>query len=54
MEGKVAILVDGTPIVMTVPTTFVSFMQTAEDYYQRADVGTLVRMLRYFCIFISL
>ncbi|MEK4185596.1 spore germination protein [Paenibacillus sp. FSL L8-0494] len=54
MEGKVAILVDGTPIVMTVPTLFVSFMQTAEDYYQRADVSTLVRMLRYFSIFISL
>ncbi|MEK3985943.1 spore germination protein [Paenibacillus sp. FSL K6-3166] len=54
MEGKVAILVDGTPIVMTVPTLFVSFMQTAEDYYQRADVSTLVRMLRYFSIFVSL
>lgn len=54
LEGKVAILVDGTPIVMTVPTTFVSFMQTAEDYYQRADVSTLLRILRYFSIFISL
>lgn len=54
MEGKVAILVDGTPIVMTVPTLFVSFMQTAEDYYQRADVSTLVRLLRYFSIFVSL
>ena len=54
LEGKVAILVDGTPIVLVVPTMLVSFIQAAEDYYQRADISSLIRMLRYICIFISL
>ncbi|MGF7049604.1 spore germination protein KA [Paenibacillus sp. DS2015] len=54
LEGKVAILVDGTPIVLVVPTMLISFLQAAEDYYQRADVSTLIRMLRFLTIFISL
>ncbi|WMX55234.1 spore germination protein [Peribacillus sp. R9-11] len=54
LEGKVAILVDGTPIVLVVPALFVSFVQSAEDYYQRADIATLIRLLRFFTIFIAL
>ena len=54
LEGKVAILVDGTPIVLVVPALFVSFIQAAEDYYQRADISTLIRLLRFLSIFIAL
>ncbi|MGN7396700.1 spore germination protein [Peribacillus frigoritolerans] len=54
LEGKVAILVDGTPIVLVVPALFVSFIHSAEDYYQRADISTLIRLLRFFSIFIAL
>ena len=54
LEGKVAILVDGTPIVLVVPALFISFVQAAEDYYQRADISTLIRFLRFFTIFIAL
>ncbi|AXN38551.1 spore germination protein [Peribacillus butanolivorans] len=54
LEGKVAILVDGTPIVLVVPALFVSFVQSAEDYYQRADIATLIRLLRFFTIIIAL
>jgi spore germination protein KA len=54
LEGKVAILVDGTPFVLVVPALFVSFLHAAEDYYQRADISTLVRILRYVGIFITL
>ncbi|MFD4931327.1 spore germination protein [Peribacillus butanolivorans] len=54
LEGKVAILVDGTPIVLVVPALFVSFIHSAEDYYQRADIATLIRLLRFFTIFIAL
>ncbi|WP_232696502.1 spore germination protein [Brevibacillus daliensis] len=54
LEGKVAILVDGTPIVLVAPALFVSFIQSAEDYYQRADISTLIRLLRFFSIFIAL
>ncbi|MFD2442841.1 spore germination protein [Bacillus sp. CGMCC 1.16607] len=54
LEGKVAILVDGTPIVLVVPALFVSFIHAAEDYYQRSDISTLIRLLRYLSIFIAL
>ncbi|AOZ92159.1 spore germination protein [Paenibacillus crassostreae] len=54
LEGRIAILVDGTPIVLVVPITIVNFLQAAEDYYQRADISTLIRLLRFLSIFISL
>lgn len=54
LEGRVAILVNGTPFVLLVPALFVQFFQSSEDYYQRADFATLIRILRYICFFISL
>ncbi|OAS15795.1 spore germination protein [Paenibacillus oryzisoli] len=54
LEGKVAILVDGTPVVLIVPALFVSFLQAAEDYYQRWDISTLLRILRYTSFLIAL
>nr|WP_281280436.1 spore germination protein [Paenibacillus koleovorans] len=47
-------VVDGTPFVLLVPALFVQFMQSAEDYYQRAEFASLIRILRYVCLFISL
>ncbi|MBD2869893.1 spore germination protein [Paenibacillus arenilitoris] len=54
LEGRVAILVDGTPFVLIVPTLFISFFQTAEDYYQRADISTLLRFIRFISLFIAM
>lgn len=54
LEGRVAILVDGTPYVLIVPALFGQFYQAAEDYYQRADIGTLIRLLRYISLAIAL
>ena len=33
MEGRVAILVDGTPWVLIVPAVFIQFLTTVGDYY---------------------
>ncbi|WP_394236218.1 spore germination protein [Niallia oryzisoli] len=54
LEGRIAIIVDGTPFVLLVPALFIHSFQSAEDYYQRADISTLLRILRYICFFISL
>ncbi|WP_090821183.1 spore germination protein [Paenibacillus sp. yr247] len=54
LEGKIAILIDGTPMVLIAPALFVSFFNASEDYYQRADISTIIRFLRYIAIFISL
>jgi spore germination protein KA len=53
LEGRVAILVDGTPFVLLVPALFVQFIQSAEDYYQRADIAILLRIIRYLALFIT-
>lgn len=53
LEGKIAILVEGTPNVLIVPAPFVSFLQSPEDYYQRADFSSVLRLLRYLSAFIS-
>lgn len=54
LEGRIAILVEGTPFVLIVPALFAQFFQSSEDYYQRGDFASLVRLLRYVCFLISL
>jgi len=54
LEGRIVIIVDGTPFVLIAPAVFVQFFQASEDYYQRADISTLLRMLRFFCLFLAL
>nr|WP_094603384.1 spore germination protein [Sporomusa silvacetica] len=47
LEGRVAILVDGTPFALIVPTIMVQFWQSSEDYYERYPVTWLVRLIRF-------
>ncbi|MFC5446940.1 spore germination protein [Paenibacillus aestuarii] len=54
LEGRVVILVDGTPSVLIAPVTFYSLLQSAEDYYQRYSFSTAIRWLRYAALVISL
>ncbi|WP_405078655.1 spore germination protein [Paenibacillus chitinolyticus] len=54
LEGRVAILVDGTPVVLVVPAIFAEFLQASEDYYQRADFATFIRIIRYCSLGITL
>ncbi|MFJ8236120.1 spore germination protein [Ureibacillus sp. NPDC094379] len=54
LQGKVAILVDGSPFALIAPVTFGDALQSIEDYSQRWMIGTLLRLLRYLAIFISL
>ncbi|MEK5431692.1 spore germination protein [Lysinibacillus sp. FSL R7-0073] len=54
LDGKIAILVDGTPFVLVVPALFTSFLQSAEDYYQHWMISSLIRILRFFGISLAL
>lgn len=54
LEGRIIIMVDGTPFVLIVPALFIEFFQSSEDYYQRADISTLLRLLRFLCLFLAL
>ena len=54
LEGRVAILVDGTPFALTVPVLFMESLQFPEDYYERALIASAVRLLRLFSMFATL
>lgn len=54
LEGRIAILVDGTPFVLIVPALFFQYFQSAEDYYERSIIGSIIRLLRHLAFAISL
>ncbi|WP_336077955.1 spore germination protein [Paenibacillus sp. 203] len=54
LEGRIAILLDGTPFALIVPVTFSMLLQSPEDYYERWIPGTLLRLLRFSGAFIAL
>ncbi|GAJ41774.1 spore germination protein [Saccharococcus caldoxylosilyticus] len=54
LEGRVAILQDGTPFVLVVPVSFYSLLQSSEDYYERSLISTATRWLRYAFLLVSL
>jgi len=47
LEGQIAIIVDGTPFVLLAPVTFNRFFQSSEDYYQRFDIASFLRLIRF-------
>jgi len=53
LEGRVAILTDGTPFVLTVPYLFIEAFQSSEDYYSRPFYASIVRMLRFTAYLLS-
>lgn len=54
LEGRVAILVEGTPFALIVPVTFSMLLQSPEDYFERWMPGSLLRTLRFFASFLAL
>lgn len=54
LEGRIAILVDGTPFAITAPALFIEFFQAADDYYFRFDISTGIRFLRILAFFTAL
>jgi len=54
LEGRIVIVVDNTPFVLIVPAIFASFYQASDDYYQRWEISSFVRILRYIAGFIAI
>lgn len=54
LEGRLAVFVDGTPIVLTVPMVFIESFQSSEDYYSRPYYSSIVRMLRFGAFLITI
>ncbi|SET42278.1 spore germination protein [Natronincola peptidivorans] len=53
LEGRVAIIVDGTPFVLVAPATFAMFLNSADDYFERAIITSFIRMMRYISYFFA-
>lgn len=54
LEGRVVILVDGSPFALILPTVFSQFYQTTEDYSSRFLQGSFVRLARVVALIFSL
>ncbi len=54
LEGRILILVDGSPIAITLPYVIFEDFQAADDYYKISANATFVRMLRIISCFITI
>ena len=53
LEGRIALIADGTPVVLTFPYLFSENFQSDEDYYLNYAIASVGRVLRYICFFLS-
>jgi len=54
LEGRIAIIVDGSPMVILIPAVIDSFFQSADDYNQRWEIMSLARVMRFVAAFFAL
>lgn len=53
VEGRVCLLVDGSPVALAMPAAFFDFFQTADDYYLHPFFSSISRWLRLLAVLIS-
>lgn len=53
LEGRIAILCDGTPEILTVPYLFIENLQSPEDYYNNYIYMSFNRILRWASFFLT-
>ncbi|MDD4601713.1 Spore germination protein B1 [bioreactor metagenome] len=54
LEGHVCLVVDTSPNIMILPTTFFHHVQHAEEFRQNVVIGSYLRMVRLFAVLLSL
>lgn len=54
LEGRVVVVVDNTPFVVMLPATINVFFQAAEDYYERWEIMSFLRVIRYVAAFFAI
>lgn len=53
LEGRVAVVIDGSPVVLTVPFVMFEHLQAAEDYYVKSYRATLLRAIRVLALTVA-
>ncbi|MVO99020.1 spore germination protein [Paenibacillus lutrae] len=54
LEGRVIIMVDGSPFALIAPTVFTQFYQTVDDYTERFLIASMIRIIRLIALVFSL
>ena len=54
LEGRIALVVDGTPVVLALPYLFSENFQSDEDYYTDYKMASFSRAIRIICFFLSI
>ncbi|MGG1675364.1 spore germination protein [Neobacillus sp. NRS-1170] len=54
MDGRIAVLVEGSATASIMPVTFFSFYQSPDDYNSRFILGSFLRIIRLLGFFISI
>lgn len=47
LEGRVVLLVDNSPMAVLLPANYHNFFTTTDDYYNRWEIASLTRIIRY-------
>ncbi|MDD7219273.1 MAG: spore germination protein, partial [Clostridia bacterium] len=53
LNGKVVILCDNSPAALILPANFNSFMESSEDWYNRFEMASFLRILRYIAVIVA-
>ena len=54
LEGKVIILVDNSPYALILPSFFIDFFHTTDDYFQKSFNTSFIRIIRLIAFFIAI
>lgn len=54
LEGKVAIIIQGTPFALILPAVFIQFFHSPEDYYANYLVSSFLRLIRVGSFYVNM
>jgi spore germination protein KA/spore germination protein len=54
LDGKIIVMVQGTGSILICPALYLELFQSVEDYYQRTIISTMIRLMRFIAVIISL
>lgn len=54
LRGRILLLVDNSPVGLLLPTTFHNYLEASEDAYNRKEIVTFTKALRYGALFIAM
>ncbi|MDO4260756.1 MAG: spore germination protein [Eubacteriales bacterium] len=54
LEGRIVLAVDHSPTVLIFPSDYNSFFQTCDDWYNRFEIASFARFLRFFAAILAM